>query len=1422
MTISNSNRRLIARATVAALFLTISLFQPSIAQAIVVQDSSANCQVDITSSSGVTIDSQSVAVALTGIYCVLTFKSVGTYAITVPSTASTVDYLVVGGGGGGGSGGGGAGGVKQGNNFAVSSASPYTVVVGAGGTRGQGGNHGSTNATNGGPSSFSTISVLGGGSGGQGNQNAADGASGGGARYDCTSVSSACRGVGAIGQGNNGASSTRPGYGGGGGGGGAGSAGGNTVLQHIGGNGGNGVISSITGSDVYYGGGGGGSINSNDGQYCGLRLANSNYYCNGTNSNLEVRGGGTGGLGGGGNGSSWGFSGGTRGQYANATPGAPNTGGGGGGTDPEDIYAGAGGSGVVILRWVAPTNLKTITFNSNFGTVETSTQRVTSGVATALNAGTFSRTGYIFSGWTANADGSGTQYGDSTNITTSSDIILYAKWVAGVNKTITFNGNSSTSGSMSAQSAGTTTAITLNSFARTNYTFTGWNTAANGSGYSYTDGSTYSFISDVTLYAQWQAVRTANTVTFYANGGTGATPAQTADTPTALTLNGFTRANFNFLGWSTNYAASTATYIDGQRFSFAAVETLYAIWVAQAPKIVTFNANGGTGSTNAQTASANTVLNSNGFTRDGYTFLNWNTSADGTGTSYAASYTYSFASDITLFATWSQNLSITYSLNGGTSGDTPTAQMYYAGGAALTVAGAGNIARTGYSLVGWNSAANGSGNSFSLGGSNARFSANTTLYAQWLGATYSILYTGNNSDSGTAPSIQTYTYGSAGITIRANTSPLTREGYTFTGWNSQPNGSGTAYAESATGVTFTGDTVLFAQWVGNTYTVTYNANTGTVESPSATFNYGGSTTLLTPVKTGHAFLGWFDTTTAGSKIGDAGATYSAALSRTLYAQWLINSYSYTYNGNGGTVDTSTVTYTYGDPAIALRTPSRTSYQFNGWYTLANSGIRIGGAGESITPTSTQTLYAQWTQLSLVGLGNATIINSNTTSAGVGTSFSATSAGTTVTVTYIADALPAGTVIDAYLLPNTTRAAGLIPDANNLLLSLVVAWKATDGTVPSTAAGSPITVTITNSAIKAGAKIYCLIGNTVTLLGTATVDGTATAAFTDDPEIVIANPPVATPPPSGGGSSPVVQQPAVIVVPVAETTTAVVVPVAETTTAVAPTPPLVDTAPPLPVTPTAPTSAIPYGQALVEIRNAAGIVSSTKREVFISPSIPNTQVVRAGEIQMTLSTENSSGASNKMIDAMLTIAQGDVIKFTVSGFKPNSEVAVYFFSEPILLGKIISDKDGKYAGSFPAPSGLEVGNHTIQLVGYLIDDSVASLSLPVLVVPATSSKVFKVFFEMGSSKISTAQSKTLKSALLKTDRQKIVKVAIKGYVQKTLKQVNDKVLPQLRAKSVAAFLKGLGITIKPSLLSGGYASELNASARRVEITITYGR
>ena len=929
----------------------------------------------------------------------------------------------------------------------------------------------------------------------------------------------------------------------------------------------------------------------------------------------------------------------------------------------------------------------------------------------------------------------------------------------------------------------------------------------------------YAFTTDATLYAQWSLTRTPFTVTFVANAGdaTGATPSQTADTPTALALSGFTRTGYNFFGWNTAANGTGTAYIDGQAYAFNADLPLYAIWVAQAPNTVTFNGNNSTsGSTASQTASSSTTLNANGFSRDGYTFRSWNTAANGSGTQYNSGYTYSFASNITLYATWSRNLTISYAANGATSGETPTAQSYYVGGPTLTVSNnAGNLTKTGYTLVGWNSQANGSGIAYAIGGANATFGIDTTLYAQWLGSTYSILYTGNGNTSGSAPSSQSYVYGDPGITLRGNSASLARTGFTFAGWNTQPDGTGTAYTENQTPITFTGDTVLFARWTGNAYTVTFDLNQGTSETSSATFLYGNSTTLITPTRTGYSLSGWYDTTTAGTKIGDAGASYSAALSRTLYAQWVINSYTYTYNGNGGTVDTSTVTYTYGDPALTLRTPTRSSYQFNGWYTATTGGTRIGGAGDSNIPSATQTLYAQWTQLSLVGLGNATLINSNTTSAGVGTSFSANSGGTTVTVTYIADALPAGTVIDAYLLPNTTRAASLIPDATNLLLSLVVAWKATDGTVPSVSAGNPITVEIRNSSIRAGAKIYCLIGNAVTLLGTATVDGVASVSFTDDPEIVVANPAV-TPPSSGGGGSSSAPVPTPSPAPVPTPSPA---PVPTPSPVPAPTPTV---AAPPPFVPTAPSSSIPIGQAIVEIRTPFGELISARKEVNVSPTDPYAQVITLATSQVTLSTTNASGVTNKPQNARLTLSKGDVIKFSMRGFKPNSEVSVYIFSTPILLGTVTTDSEGNYNSSFPSPDGLDVGPHTIQLVGYLNDESFATISLPVLVIESLMSKTIKIYFEMGRDIISASQGKSLSSALAKVDKRKIISIFIKGFVQKTTHQVNDEKLPRLRAQSTAAFIKKLGFSRKPVIASGGYAAEKDARARRVEIIIKLAR
>jgi hypothetical protein len=249
--------------------------------------------------------------------------------ITTPSSNAppTVDYLVVAGGGGsgythgGGAGGGGAGGFRTANGFAVTGGTRYTVAVGNGGAPGT---SDGTRGANGEDSSFSTIVSSGGGGGGAwiSQPSGGSGGSGGGASYS-----------GAVGTGNS--PSTSPSQGsngglgdttsttgeGGGGGGGAGAVGGNAQnTGNLGGTGGNGSASSISGSSVTYAGGGGGGAGANG------STASS------------------GGSGGGGNGGS---------ASVAAQAGTPNTGGGGGGGPSTYTYkiGGAGGSGIVIIRY---------------------------------------------------------------------------------------------------------------------------------------------------------------------------------------------------------------------------------------------------------------------------------------------------------------------------------------------------------------------------------------------------------------------------------------------------------------------------------------------------------------------------------------------------------------------------------------------------------------------------------------------------------------------------------------------------------------------------------------------------------------------------------------------------------------------------------------------------------------------------------------------------------------------------------------------------------------------------------------------------------------------------------------------------------------------------------------------------------------
>ena len=231
----------------------------------------------------------------------------------------------------------------------------------------------------------------------------------------------------------------------------------------------------------------------------------------------------------------------------------------------------------------------TVTFNANGGTGTMTNETATT--STALTANGYIFTGHTFTGWNTLADGTGTAYAPGANYPFTSSTTLYAQWTANTNHTVTFDANTGT-GTQATETHNTATALTLlssGSIAKTGFTFTGWNTLADGTGTAYADGASYPFSASTTLYAQWtvsviSTPPTSYTVTFNGNGSTGGSMATETDSAaTALTANAFTRTGYTFAGWNTAANGSGTSYANGASYPFTASATLYAHWTAAAP-----------------------------------------------------------------------------------------------------------------------------------------------------------------------------------------------------------------------------------------------------------------------------------------------------------------------------------------------------------------------------------------------------------------------------------------------------------------------------------------------------------------------------------------------------------------------------------------------------------------------------------------------------------------------------------------------------------------------------------------------------------------------------------------------------------------------------------------------------------------------
>lgn len=202
----------------------------------------------------------------------------------------------------------------------------------------------------------------------------------------------------------------------------------------------------------------------------------------------------------------------------------------------------------------------------------------------------------------------------------------------------------------------------------------------------------------------------------------------------------------------------------------------------------------------------------------------------------------------------------------------------------------------------------------------------------------------------------------AGQKEKLSKNKFEKKGYTFAGWNTQPDGKGTFYEENAyvKNLTKKADEVvtLYAQWKVAQYQITYNLNGGKNNKKNPkTYKITSKTIKLSnPSKKGYVFKGWYCDKKCTKKVTSIKKGSTGKV--TLYAKWAKEKYTITYKLNGGKNNKKNPkTYTITSKMIKLAAPTRKGYVFKGWYrdkkcTRKVTSIKKGSTGKI-------TLYAKW-------------------------------------------------------------------------------------------------------------------------------------------------------------------------------------------------------------------------------------------------------------------------------------------------------------------------------------------------------------------------------------------------------------------------------------------------------------------------------